>query len=324
MNTAPASFRGAPLRALLAAAAATLLPAAAAAQAGADDARIADLRSRREAKLESKWLATAGWTTDFAIARQRAAAQDRFILAYFSRSYAPCAPCKALEESLLATEAFQTWAKDAVVPFCHVTSHLPDEPQPLLLREKGGQAFPYLAVLDADGQVVAHPQGRTLADVQAAIETEAPAFLQLAERARSGDEAAARQLLVRRIELDQFADFDATYSALDAAGLAEPELTRLRGILAEQEFNLILGTVTDQRQAAAGGARALPMFRAGRVVAGPLASYYWGMLAAHAIEARDAKLLAELVAQMKSSDDARVRGLLPRFERALQGLDGGR
>jgi len=49
----------------------------------------AELVARRDAKLAKKLFKNADWMLDFDAAKKRAAEQDKLILVYFTRSYAP-------------------------------------------------------------------------------------------------------------------------------------------------------------------------------------------------------------------------------------------
>jgi hypothetical protein len=50
-----------------------------------------------------------------------------------------------------------------------VTSRVPGEPYPDLLKEKGGRGFPTLRFLDSKGNVIGEPKGRSVADFEAAL-----------------------------------------------------------------------------------------------------------------------------------------------------------
>ena len=49
----------------------------------------AALRKKLESKLSEKWVSLQNWTTDYNLARKRAAQSGKLIFAYFTRSYAP-------------------------------------------------------------------------------------------------------------------------------------------------------------------------------------------------------------------------------------------
>ena len=54
---------------------------------------------------------------------------------------------------MLSTEEFATWSKKVVL-FLHNTSRCDDEPYPNLLKEKGGNGFPTMSYLAADGRLM--------------------------------------------------------------------------------------------------------------------------------------------------------------------------
>jgi hypothetical protein len=49
----------------------------------------ADFKAKFEEKLKEPWLVEAGWITDYDKAREKAAAEKKPIVAYFTRSYSP-------------------------------------------------------------------------------------------------------------------------------------------------------------------------------------------------------------------------------------------
>lgn len=48
-----------------------------------------DLEAQRAAKLAKPVFAVADWELDYAVAKQRANSEGKFVLTYFTRSYAP-------------------------------------------------------------------------------------------------------------------------------------------------------------------------------------------------------------------------------------------
>ena len=49
----------------------------------------AELERSYADKLKQSWFVDGGWTDDYDLARERAAAENKFIFAYFTRTYAP-------------------------------------------------------------------------------------------------------------------------------------------------------------------------------------------------------------------------------------------
>ena len=67
----------------------------------------AELAAKRDKKLQSEFLKLADWITDYDEARTVAADTGKPIFAYFTRCYAPCPPCSALEVGPLSEELFK-------------------------------------------------------------------------------------------------------------------------------------------------------------------------------------------------------------------------
>ena len=59
-----------------------------------------------------------------------------------------------MERGALSTDEFKEFAKEVVL-FAHITSRVEGEKYDKLLNEKGGGGFPYLAAMDAEGNVIA-------------------------------------------------------------------------------------------------------------------------------------------------------------------------
>lgn len=64
---------------------AALAGAAFASPAAAQD----DLQAKFDKKISEDWVSHGNWVLDFEEAKKRAAAEDKLIFAYFTRSYAP-------------------------------------------------------------------------------------------------------------------------------------------------------------------------------------------------------------------------------------------
>jgi hypothetical protein len=279
----------------------------------------AELAAKRDQKLESEFLKFADWITDYAEARAVAAETGKPIFAYFTRSYAPCPPCAALEKGPLSEELFKYFGQDVVL-FCHITSHVEGDEDQDLLRQKGGSAFPYVAFLDAAGNVIAKPKERTVDAFHDAVEQDVTAYFDLVASAEGGDKGAAAQLFEKRVEYGHFEDFDAARVEMAShESLSPARRARLEQALVEQEFNRILGTVRGEAEAAAGGAKTLPMLEKGRIPKDQgLAFYYWAFLSQHAAGAGNADLLGRCIEELGSH--SRARPLLPRLQKAYEQL----
>ncbi len=220
---------------------------------------------------------------------------------------------------MLSTEDFAGFGSKVVL-FSHITSRLPDAAYPNLLSEKGGSGFPYLAYLDAEGNVIGKPAGRSVEAFQETLDGPVAEFLALQAKAADGDADAQRELFVRKVELGHFAgDPAAARARLEGMdGIDEATRERLGQALTEQEFQQILGSVSDASQAAAAGAKVAEMFRAGRIATGSTSLYYWFFLGSYAEDQKDAELLGAVVENLRGNQ--RAARLLPRFEQALEAL----
>lgn len=82
----------------------------------------------------------------------------------------------------------------------HVTSLVESDPHQDLLQEKGGRGFPYLAVLDPEGNVLAKPSSREV-DAFERLIGKAAQYLELVKKADAGGESAAFDLFLSRLQL---------------------------------------------------------------------------------------------------------------------------
>ena len=118
---------------------------------------------------------------------------------------------------MFSTDEFKEWTKK-VIPFAHITTRVPGDPDQGLLYEKGGRGFPTLAFLDADGHMVAKQRGRSAEAFNATLEGAVQDFFALQERAKK-DKDARLELLKKEVELGRIDDFDKMRERLNAAKL---------------------------------------------------------------------------------------------------------
>jgi len=141
------------------------LAASAAAQDSPDAERKArqqaELREKYDAKVKAPWLKDGGWIPDLDRAREKAAAERKIILAYFTVSYLTSEPCEQLEGRLLASEEFRKMAGPYVL-YVNVASRLDGEKQADLLKTAGGWQVPWFGALGPSGEVLAVMDTRVL------------------------------------------------------------------------------------------------------------------------------------------------------------------
>ncbi|MEZ6188839.1 MAG: thioredoxin family protein [Planctomycetota bacterium] len=154
-----------------------------------------DLEAKLKEKLAHPWIQEQGWITDYDEAMAQAKESGKLIFGYFSRSYAPCPPCSALEHGVIETPEFAEFAQE-VVPFLHITTRIEGRKHDDLLTQKGGKGFPHLVIMDAEGGVLKEVEDRSVESFRAAIE-DAKAYQTLAAKA---DRTPAEDLQL--LELD--------------------------------------------------------------------------------------------------------------------------
>jgi len=158
--------------------------------------RHEQLQAARQALLQQPFARLVPWLTDYEQARTQARASGKLVFACFTRSDAPCGPCRALEDGPLADPRFAEFCKD-VVPFLHITSGIDvaagnssasnGEPPRDLLQQAAADRLPLLLWLAADGSVL-HKVGYASSEQ---FQAELRALRTLAELE---PKAAARQL----------------------------------------------------------------------------------------------------------------------------------
>lgn len=71
---------------------------------------------------------------------------------------------------MLSSEEFKNWGKNVVL-FAHVTTHIEGRKNDDMLGKKGGQGWPHIVALDANGDVTAKAGGRSVEGFAAMIES---------------------------------------------------------------------------------------------------------------------------------------------------------
>ena len=191
------------------------------------------LKAWRVEKLEKPVWKLAPWLVDLDAARAEASKTGKPIFACFTRSYLPCAPCEALESSVLADARFAEFAS-SVVLFLHVTSHVEGEPYPTLLTDKGFTGFPSLCFLDQDGNVVVKQVERSVAGFEATAARIATLRGLEAQLKKGGGIAAERRVFLAQLEL-QMLRADEIRARMQKLELGEADRARADQFLVDAE-----------------------------------------------------------------------------------------
>lgn len=220
---------------------------------------------------------------------------------------------------MLSTEEFAKFAEQVVL-FLHNTSRVDDEPYPDLLFEKGGNGWPTMSFLDADGRLlhqVAGLSSRGLGALQKGLE-DLRAWQALRTRLGSSD---SRELFLLEMQLGMlsFVDADARYHKLE--GLDDEQRADLEQKLINLEFTDVLKEHSADNEPAS-GARCLAMFERDRLPTSAQVTSFWQFILAHAAAKEDTELFARVVARAKQAmaGDPRLDRYMGRVERQLQEL----
>lgn len=121
--------------------------------------------------------------------------------------------------------------------FVHITSQVEGDPYQTLLQEKGGDGFPYVAFLDAQGQLLAPSEYPPNLENFKTAQKEAEEFRDLMAKAEAGDQGARLPVFKRRIKLRHFSPAQAREKLAELKDLSAAD----REELDEAVFGLELG-----------------------------------------------------------------------------------
>jgi hypothetical protein len=257
---------------------------------------VRQLAALRDKKLASPFLRCARWHTRYDEARAAAAESGRPILAYFTRSYAPCGPCVQLEQTVLAKPEFVELSKGAVL-FCHVSTHIPTDPDPFLFGEKGGTGFPTLMVLDEKGDILARHCGERSVPAVRRVLDQARAFADMIRRAAAGsDLALKRECLTKQLEFGHLDPEVARARVQELGKLPPDQQAWFETTIVARECDLAFLAIRkapDEPARVEAARRLVDMKERGRVPSDGRTIMFWQWVMAWAANARDVKLYEE-------------------------------
>jgi hypothetical protein len=203
---------------------------------------------------------------------------------------------------------------------------VPDDPYQGLLVQKGGRGFPYLAFLDAGGQVLARQRGRSVEAFEATLAGPVRSFREARDLAATGDPDALRKLFLLRIELAHFEDFEKARAEMaQLEGLTDAEKQKVEKDLVAQEFNRIYTAMRSVSDAPDAGAKCAAMLEKGRVPTGRDETLYWFFVAKYAETEKNAELLEKSIAGLErtADRDRRAGAMIPQLIEALERIRKG-
>lgn len=155
-----------------------------------------------------------------------------------------------------------------MVLFCHVTTRLEGRKHEKLLGEVGGQGFPHLIAMDAEGKVLGEPPGRKVSDFKLFME-----YLDLKPKAEKGDAAAKVEFFIRALMMGDYKDVPSAQAHLATLKNATKEQkARAEALFVDVEVQEIMKPLKENKDrnkakelSVAAGKRMLEMHKKSRV-----------------------------------------------------------
>lgn len=204
----------------------------------------------------------------------------------------------------------------------HVTTHIEGRPHEDILSKKGGGGFPYVAILDGDGDVLAphgYEAGFSPDTFRAALAT-ARGNGELKAKGAAGDAAAKKAFFLLQLGFKTVSREDAA-KALTTMDLSAEEKQKIEAFLVSSEVSEILSGVkrNDPAVIQEVGKRFAEMLAAGRVPGElQLVGSFFFCIAEYAKAQKDVPLYEKALEALK----AKV-GSEPRAKRMIDNLTQG-
>ena len=222
-------------------------------------------------------------------------------------------------------ENFQKWAK-SVVLFSHITSRVDGAKYPNLLSEKGGRGFPYCVFLDEEGNVLAKHEGPRNVEGFTKTANSVKSFLELKEKAASGDEGAKFDYLLARIELGHLSADDAKKEC-DGLKLTKVQSAKIEKALTNLMISDTIKGVRSKEAAVAAGKKFASLLASGVTPADPNSNEWLSFMAytmLYAEETGDPGLFEDAYGRFKEKhgENKRYTKFLEKAESRLEALKG--
>jgi uncharacterized radical SAM superfamily Fe-S cluster-containing enzyme len=130
-----------------------------------------------------------------------------------------------------------------VTLFLHLTTHVTTDKDQDLLDEKGGNGFPYLVFLDADGALLARHEGPR--NTEGFVETlkEAEEYRDQRAKAAAGDKALAKEVFFKDAELGNHTYQSAKDATAKLGDLTDDEKAKLADLLVTLECKGVMSAL---------------------------------------------------------------------------------
>ncbi len=208
--------------------------------------------------------------------------------------------------------------------YCNIMSHVATDKDQDLLEKVGGQGFPHIVFMDAEGKVLAEHESERSAAAFGKTGEKARSFLSLKAKAEKGDKAAQVENALAQLELGQIKAAEAK-ERLKGRTLSKEQQAKLDGLASGAEVKEILETVTqDEETQNAAAKKFLAMKKAGKPAPSDdrLAQPYWILMMNCAEDEKDAALFEECLKALKArfGDNPRAQNFFKAKEEALEKL----
>jgi hypothetical protein len=224
-----------------------------------------------------------------------------------------------LESRALSDDRFPAFA-DKVVLFLHNTSRCDDEPYPDLLREKGGNGFPTVSFLAADGKLVHQLpfENLTLENFEATFER-----IQKWQALRARVEQQQLELFLTELELGAMTFAEAKAQRPLLQNLTKEQEQRIERHLIDMEFQSLLRATTPVNRLETGKSY-LAMLEQDRIPQSRQIISFWQLMLDYAEHHKDADLFERVMnrAKQEMAGDPRVDRYLQMVQARLDKLRG--
>lgn len=208
-----------------------------------------------------------------------------------------------------------------MVLFLHVTSHVESDPHQDLLREKGGNGFPYLAWMDADGDVLAQQGDRTVEGFQKTYDA-LQSYLKAKATVEGGDAKAKADLFLASLELGKLSADEARKQMADLS-LSKEQKTKAEQSISDLEVMEAARSMRSPDQQAEAGKKFAAMLKQGYQPGSKnVAGTFWSAIMTYAEQENDAKLFAKALAvlQKEFGDQPSAKRFLDAAKERLEKL----
>lgn len=207
-----------------------------------------------------------------------------------------------MERGALSEEGFPKLA-DKFVLFCHITSRVPTDKNQELLKEKGGQGFPYLVFMDSEGNVVAkHSGARTVKGFENSG-AKAVTYMEVKKKAEGGDKAAKIDLVLAEIDLGKVTLDEGQKKLKELGELSKEQQAKLDGLATNAAVMEVAKPIrrNDKQGMIDAGKKFAEMKSAGKIPTGDQEiQMFWIFIMDYAESQKDAKLFEEGFTALKT------------------------